>query len=86
MHLQEVPINSFKASEDEEANDKVRLDNNPQKSQPEVKRRPNIVITENLIKSQIIKAYVRKKCSFFVKFGMPCFLETPVLRFALLPY
>ena len=32
MHLQEVPINSFKASEDEEANDKVRLDNNPQKS------------------------------------------------------
>ena len=35
-------------------------------------------------------AYVRvsgdKKCSFFGKFGMLCFLETPVLTFALLPY
>ena len=27
-----------------------------------------------------------KKCSFFGKFGMLCFLETPVLRFALLQY
>ena len=27
-----------------------------------------------------------KKCSFFAKFGVLCFLETPVLRFALLPY
>ena len=27
-----------------------------------------------------------KKCSFFGKFGVVCFLETPVLRFALLPY
>ena len=27
-----------------------------------------------------------KKCSFFGKFGLLCFLETPVLRFALLPY
>ena len=26
-----------------------------------------------------------KKCSFIGKFGMLCFLETPVLRFALLP-
>ena len=26
-----------------------------------------------------------KKCSFFGKFGMLCFLKTPVLRFALLP-
>ena len=26
-----------------------------------------------------------KKCSFFEKFGVLCFLETPVLRFALLP-
>ena len=25
-----------------------------------------------------------KKCSFFGKFGVLCFLETPVLRFALL--
>ena len=27
-----------------------------------------------------------KKYSFFRKFGVICFLETPVLRFALLPY
>ena len=27
-----------------------------------------------------------KKCSFFGTFGVLCFLETPVLRFALLPY
>ena len=27
-----------------------------------------------------------KKCSFFGKFGLLCFLKTPVLRFALLPY
>ena len=26
-----------------------------------------------------------KKCSFFEKFGVLCFLETPVLSFALLP-
>ena len=27
-----------------------------------------------------------KKYSFFGKFGVLCFLETPILRFALLPY
>ena len=27
-----------------------------------------------------------KECSFFGKFGVLCFLETPVLRFAFLPY
>ena len=27
-----------------------------------------------------------KKCSFFGKFGVLCFLETPVLRFSVLPY
>ena len=27
-----------------------------------------------------------KKCLFFEKFGVLCFLETPVLRFAFLPY
>ena len=27
-----------------------------------------------------------KKCSFFGKFDMLCILETPVLRFTLLPY
>ena len=29
---------------------------------------------------------VGKKCSFFGKFDVLCFLETPLLRFALLPY
>ena len=27
-----------------------------------------------------------KNCSLFGKFGVPCFLETPVLRLALFPY
>ena len=27
-----------------------------------------------------------KKCSFFGKFGVLCFLEAPVFRFAILPY
>ena len=27
-----------------------------------------------------------KKCSFFGKFGVFCFLETPILKFTLLPY
>ena len=27
-----------------------------------------------------------KKCSFFGKFDLLCFLETPVLKFTLLPY
>ena len=27
-----------------------------------------------------------KKCSFFGKFGMLCFCETPALRFTILPY
>ena len=27
-----------------------------------------------------------KKCSFFGKFAVLCFLETPILRFAVLPY
>ena len=39
---------------------------------------------------QTFNTYVRvsggKKCLFFGKFGVFCFLETPVLRFALLPY
>ena len=30
--------------------------------------------------------YRARKCSFFEKFGVLCFLVTPVLRFALLPY
>ena len=27
-----------------------------------------------------------KKCSFFAKLGVLCFIETPILRFVLLPY
>ena len=41
----------IKVTNDEEINGKVTTDNNPQKSQPEVKRGPN----ENYIRSQNIK-------------------------------
>ena len=42
-------------TEDEEINDNVTIDNNSQKSQPKVKNRPNIAITENYIRSQNIR-------------------------------
>ena len=45
----------IEVNEDEESNDNVTIDNNPQKSQPEVKRRPNNVITQNNVRSQKIK-------------------------------
>ena len=32
-----------------------------------------------------VRVSVGKKCSFSGRFGVLCFLETPVLRFALLP-
>ena len=32
-----------------------------------------------------VRVSVGKKCSFSGKFGVLCFLETPALRFALLP-
>ena len=35
---------------------------------------------------QILCVSGGKKCSFFWKFDVPCFLKTPVLRFTLLPY
>ena len=52
-----IVLNAFATSnnvfneitEDEEVNDNVKIDNNPQKSQPEVKSRPNVAITENYI-------------------------------------
>ena len=34
----------------------------------------------------LIRTRVCKKCLFFGKFSVLCFLETPFLRFALLPY
>ena len=44
-------------------------------------------IVGNMAKGPISKRVVQgKKCSFSGKFGVLCFLETPVLRFALLPY
>ena len=49
---------------------------------------------ENIRKPEVFRGYRSgtvytsgcKKCSFFGKFGVLCFLETRVLRFALLPY
>ena len=38
------------------------------------------------ISYDLIRTRVCKKCLFFGKFSVLCFLETPVLRFALLPY
>ena len=46
----------------------------------------------NTLKSSVIRQKGEshtsegKKCLFFGTFGVLCFLETPVLRFALLPY
>ena len=37
-------------------------------------------------KINILSVYGGKKCSFFGEFGVLCFFETPILRFALLPY
>ena len=50
---------------------------------------PNFSKNEHLLPSDT-HTYVSvsggKKCQFFKKFSMLCFLRTPVLRFALLPY
>lgn len=45
----------IEVTEDNEINNNVTIDNSPQKSRPEVKRKPNIVIAENYIRSQNIK-------------------------------
>ena len=45
MHLQQV-TKFIEATVDEEINDTLTLENNPQKSQPEVKRRRDIATTE----------------------------------------
>ena len=50
---------------------------------------PNFAKNEHFL-SPDTHAYVcvsgGKKCSFFAKFVVLCFLKTPVLRFSLLPY
>ena len=50
-----------------------------------------IIISSSVIRQNGESQNVRvrsggKKCSLFGKFGVLCFLETPVLRFALLRY
>ena len=47
----------------------------------------NMKVLNTNLTSSVISAYhwVRNVC-FFVKFGVLCFLETPVLRFTLLTY
>ena len=44
------------------------------------------VFQENKARHTYISVSGGKKCLFFGKFGVLCFLETPVLRFPLLPY
>ena len=39
-----------------------------------------------IVKSMCVCVSGGKKCSFFGKFGVLCFLVMPVLRFVLLPY
>ena len=41
---------------------------------------------ETNISYPLIRTCTGKKCLFFGNFGVLCFLETPVLRFARLPY
>ena len=43
------------------------------------------ILTQNLVCAYVCVSG-GKKCSFFGKFGVLCFLEIPVLKFALLPY
>ena len=54
------------------------------------KNKAHQIFRKTNISNPLIRTYVcvsgGKKCSFFEKFGVLCFFETPVLRFALLPY
>ena len=47
---------------------------------------PKTNIFYPLIRTRTYAYQGGKKCSFFGKLGVLCFLETPVLRFVLLPY
>ena len=46
---------------------------------------PNFPKNEHFLPPDSVRIR-EKKCSFLGKFGMLCFLVTPVLRFALSPY
>ena len=60
----------IEVTEDEEINDKVTTDNNPQKSQPEVKRRHNAAITENYFRSQnILTVPGNRTYASMIKYG-----------------
>ena len=71
--------------------DKYKVIRQKRESQNSVSRKQS---TPNFPKNELFlpprtHTYVRnggKKCSFFGKFGVLCFCETPILRFALLPY
>ena len=58
-------------------------------------RNPTIKLLTNINATNVVKNIWKlthlcvsadKKCSFFGKFGILCFLETPMSRFNLLPY
>ena len=66
---------------------KYRTDKNHHKSAIYVSNKDLNSTPSFLLKTRaIVCVSGRKKCSFFGKFGVLCFLETFVLRFALLPY
>ena len=62
---------------------KIQLFNSIQQSTPNTPKNEHF-LPPNTDAYVCVSGY--KKCSFFGKFGMLCFLETPVLTFALLPY
>ena len=62
---------------------KIQLFNSVQQSTPNTPKNEHF-LPPNTDAYVCVSGY--KKCSFFGKFGMLCFLETPVLTFALLPY
>ena len=67
----------------------IRQKGESQSGVPRKQNMPNFPKNEHLLPPDT-HTYVRvsgeKKCSFFGKIDVPCFLETPVLRFVFLSY
>ena len=62
----------------------IKQENNLQENKK--RKQENKKITFKKTKHAKFSEKLTFKCLFFGKFGVLCFLETPVLRFALLPY
>ena len=76
---------SIKQENNLQENKKTRKqENNLQENKK--RKQENKKITFKKTKHAKFSEKLTFKCLFFGKFGVLCFLETPVLRFALLPY